>query len=72
MLDNFKTFPVSQDETLEDTFKYLKDTESLETFDGALKRWKTGNLPLTDEDLFFKKEEITRPKDVPSTHTWWY
>ena len=32
MLYNFKTFPISQSETLEKTFIYLKDTESLETF----------------------------------------
>jgi len=44
MLDNFKNFPVSQNETLEETFKYFKDTESIETIDDALRCWKNSKF----------------------------
>lgn len=72
MLDNFKNFPVSQNESLEDTFKYLKDTESIQTLDEAIQNWKASNTPLKEEDLTYNEEEITRPNDVPSSHSWWY
>lgn len=72
MLDNFKNFPVSQNETLEETFKYFKDTESIETIDDALRCWKNSNIPLTEEDATINENEITKPKDVPNSHTWWY
>jgi hypothetical protein len=72
MLDNFKTFPTSQNETLEETFKYLNETESIDTLDEALKGWKNSDTPLSEDDLIFKSKEIARPNDVPNSHTWWY
>ncbi|CAF0733388.1 unnamed protein product [Brachionus calyciflorus] len=72
ILDNCKSFPVSQSETLEDTFSYLQQTESIQTLDEALKDWKSSASPLTDENVTYSVEEITRPKDVPHSHTWWY
>lgn len=71
MLDNFKSFPVSENETLEDTFKYFKETESVETLDTALVTWKHRN-PKGDDDICYESDEITKPKDVPNSHTWWY
>lgn len=72
MFDNFKTFPTSQNETLEETFKYLKDSESIETLDEALEHWKTSDAPLVEDDFILKSEDITRPKEVPSSHIWWF
>lgn len=79
MLDNFKNFPISDDnseknnETLEDTsFAYLRDTSSIETFDQALINWKTNSGSLTEVDITFESEEISRPLNVPESHTWWF
>ncbi|CAF1125983.1 unnamed protein product, partial [Brachionus calyciflorus] len=71
MFDNFKSFPVSQSETLEDTFKYFNNTESIETLDEALHKWKENTDSLAFDDIIFDKEDITRPNDVPSSHIWW-
>lgn len=68
MLDNFKTYPVSPNETFEE---YLQNTESLQTFDEALEYWKSGDITFTEEDIYFIEEKITRPKNVPKAHTWW-
>ena len=72
MLDNFKNFPVSENETLEETFKYLIKTESIETLDESLMNWKNSSRGLTEEDIPCEHEDITRPKDVPDSHIWWY
>lgn len=72
MLDDFKSFPVSQNETLEDRFKYFKNIESIKTLDEALQNWKKSTYSLGETDIIFDKEDITRPKEVPSSHTWWY
>jgi len=38
--------------------------------DEALKHWKHRNTPLSEEDFILKIEEITKPNDVPNSHTW--
>lgn len=73
MIDNMSSFPVSSDadgETLSKTFERLQESKS--SLDEALMRWKEGGVTLCESDITFFREEITRPKGVPNTHTWWY
>ena len=67
MLDNFKDFPVSKDNTLStdiNCFQLLlnKKTECIPELDDRLKAWKTSHTSLSLEDFTFTDEEINRPK----------
>ena len=50
----------------------LKKTESLADFDEELINWKENPPYLAYDSIYHSDEELKRPQNVPSHHTWWW
>jgi hypothetical protein len=71
LLDNFKEFPVTNEELLGDSLKELQDSEELEIFDERLAAYNKENPPLDYESFPMPLVDPVRPEGVPETHFWW-
>ena len=70
LFDIFDSFPVSDVEELGESLKFIKESESLQSLDEEIERWKYD--PITGiETIVYSEEELTRPVGVPDTHIWW-
>jgi hypothetical protein len=70
LLNNFKEFPVTNEELLGDSLKELQDSEELEIFDERL-AYNKENPPLDYESFPMLLGDPVRPEGVPETHSWW-
>lgn len=71
MVDNFKSFPDGCGNTLENSFKYFEETQSIVTLDEAIARWKERPY-ICEEDIHHTAQELDRPEKVPESHHWWW
>jgi hypothetical protein len=71
LLDNFKEFPVINEELLGDSLKELQDSEGLEIFDETLTYYKDNQGFMDFESLPLPLGDPVRPEGVPETHIWW-
>ncbi|XP_059169755.1 uncharacterized protein LOC131951379 isoform X2 [Physella acuta] len=72
ILDNYKHFPCGENKTLETVFINSDINESIETLDEGINDWKKSLNVLSYDNVIHTKQELTRPKDLPETHTWWF
>ncbi len=70
LLDNFKEFPVTNEELLGDSLKELQDSEGLESLGETLAYFKN-NSPTDFDSLPLNPDDSVRPEGVPETHFWW-
>lgn len=70
LLDNFKDFPVAENQVLGEFLKTIQDSESLQTFDEELFSWRD-NPTVSLESISHSASDLSRPVGVPETHRWW-
>ncbi len=72
LLDDLKNWPADSESSLENHLKIFLEGDSLETFDEALYHWKEDPPVFSFESITHTKQELKRPSEVPTSHTWWF